>query len=61
MACVVNGKMVFFQPEPRYKEIHKFIAIDAPDEKRDLESVVWKYVLGPLRDAGIPSVFGPLR
>lgn len=56
MACVIDGEMVFFEPTEDYRAKHEWIATKIPPADRKLDSVLWKYVLGPLKDAGVNSV-----
>lgn len=58
MACVVDGEMVFFNPSPAYRKIHEESVLIP--SKRKLGSVVWKYVLAPMRAANVRSVCGKI-
>jgi hypothetical protein len=58
MACVVDGEMVFFNPAKEYRKQHKeFVLVPS---KRKLDSVTWKHVLAPLKEAGVESVYGSI-
>jgi hypothetical protein len=58
MACAVDGEMLWFNPAAEYRKNHKDSVL--VPSKRKMGSVLWKYVLAPMRAANVRSVYGKI-